>query len=170
VESDLFEKDPIFSVQKRRPRFISRAEQDHLCYGFLGKDGEVAAYLWISIAMVEPLAIPSSLTGLRPVIRPGCAYIWDSRTARAYQAQGLHQLGLVNAVRLCSTKGINKVYLQVEPDNLPSIYGTLAAGFKEVSRYTAVRVGSFWIIRKPGRIEFSRAGHEFDLTGDRQDR
>ena len=167
IETGLFQTESIFSEKNRRQFFPDRARQGHLCYGFYAEDGSVASYLWITAACTNALSTPFALPGLRLLIKPGRALLWDAFTSPAYEARGLHKQGLVNAMSICSSLGIREAYATSTPDNVASKYGILAAGFRETSTVNVIRIGTSCVIKasdKPYRLV--RTSQAIDIIAD----
>lgn len=166
IESGLFQTESIFSEKNRRQSFPDRVRQGHLCYGFYAEDGSVASYLWISAACTDALSTPL-VPGLRLLVKPGRALLWDAFTSPAYEARGLHRQGLVNAMSICSSLGIREAYATSTPDNVASKYGILAAGFRETFTINVIRIGTSYVVKasdKPYRLV--RSSQAIDIITD----
>jgi|GEM_PF-3795591 RimJ/RimL family protein N-acetyltransferase len=165
LDSAHFIMQPIFQVKGRRERYQKWQEEGHRCFGFVNETGEVASYLWLACPESSATFVPFSQK-LQMIIKPGEAYLFDCRTAPAFQKQGFYKNGLCEAIKICARRGARVVYIQCKRDNLASRKGILSAGFHDAFSYCFIHVGSWhWIrysIRK--RIHFI-GGEVYDVIG-----
>ncbi|MGE0254627.1 MAG: GNAT family N-acetyltransferase [Alphaproteobacteria bacterium] len=134
-----FVRSGLVAGRGRSERYAARLEAGHRCWGHVGADGEIASFLWVTPAgsgITVPIGF--GLT-LRPP--PGAAYVWDCRTARAVRGRGLYRAGLRAVARLSRDGGATSVWIDCDPDNVPSIRAIRRAGFAPSGGWSLLRLG-----------------------------
>lgn len=142
-ESD-FKQSSLVQTRDRPKVFSIRLSWGHRCYGWRHHDGQIASYLWFSDsnALNTPWMFDVNL-----MMRPGCAYIWDCRTAPEHASRGLYTAGLARLQRLAAKQGATSALIDCAPDNAPSIRAIEKAGFRRVSDVELRQIGPLHLLR-----------------------
>ena len=140
VDATRFDKDPVFAMKDRARRFHERFTSPHTCMGLADQDGQTVSYIWLSLAVDNPLDVPFRF-GLKLRLNLGQAYIWDCATHPPYQGRGFYPHCLLQARDFASRRGAGRAYIGTDLDNVASIKGILRAGFTEHVRYEVTRRG-----------------------------
>jgi RimJ/RimL family protein N-acetyltransferase len=97
------------------------------CYG--GKiENEIATYGWVTFDQETIGEL-----GMNIHLAPGDAYIWDCATLSAYRGQSLYTALLASITRFLRAKGLRRVWIGADADNLASQAGMMRAGFLPVA-------------------------------------
>ena len=136
--------DPIFAENDRRKRFQERLSQSHTIHG-LTQAGRVAAYFWLSRGSEVPFS-----AGINVAIPPDTGYIWDCRTAAAFQRRGLYTFGLTRMIGYCRSKGSNRIIIASEKANSASLAGIAKAGFAYSHAWHTFRLGPLKFAKRTG--------------------
>ncbi len=146
-----FGRHPIFQEKDRKRRYLKHLENGHHCYGFESPSGDIAAYLWLTRGeLQQPMPNPA-FRGFSWLIGHNEAYIWDCRTAPAYQRQGLYREGLKRLVSICLEQGRSKIMISCKPDNTASHLAIQSVGFELKGITLSITTAIFKWIRCSGR-------------------
>lgn len=102
-------------LQRGRHCYIARIEKRLVAYGWITFDREDIGELGLSVRL-----------------RPGEAYIWDCATLPAYRGQRLYPALLASILRELQRDGLQRAWIGMDADNLPSQTGAALAGFQPV--------------------------------------
>jgi len=125
-----FKQDSLFQENERHTKFKERLKHRHACYGYQDKSGNITAYFWVTHSNTSvPLTFGATMNIPKETI-----FIWDCRTTESQQRKGLYTKGLKE---LINKHPNNKVIINCETKNLPSIKGIEKAGFKPCGKLNA---------------------------------
>ena len=158
-----FERDPVFQQRNRARRFLARPSP-HICYGLVGPSGEVAAYIWLARAGHNTLEIPFGL-GLRALLRPGEAYVWDCFTAEPYRNRGCYRELIRYGQQRSAEAGDSRVFIQCGRDNAPSRRGIERCGFRPRLAWEGRRYGPICVLLLDGQTRLTLSGQAVDFLG-----
>lgn len=90
-------------------------------------EGRLASYGWITFDREDIGSL-----GLSVRLLPGEAYIWDCATLLTYRGRHLYPALLSHMVRALHVAGLQRVWIGMDADNLPSQAGVVRAGFQQI--------------------------------------
>jgi len=128
LQSAHFRNSELGREKNRYVAFDERFRDGHEAWGYLDTDGQVAAYLWLSVAVDEPVVVPFEC-GLQGRIPTGNAYIWDCRVHTSHRGRGLYRHGLSTLRGLCAARKVSKVLIVTRCENTPSVSAISSVGF-----------------------------------------
>ncbi|HUY78704.1 MAG TPA: GNAT family N-acetyltransferase [Ktedonobacterales bacterium] len=97
-------------------------------------DGTLAAYGWISQGVECIGELEQSLH-----LPAGEAYIWDCATVESYRNCHLYRALLSHITHIAWREGMQRLWIAAMAENIPSIRGLAAAGFRPVVLLTYAR-------------------------------
>lgn len=137
------------------------------CHCYIARNaGQLVAYGWITF--------DEELIGgldLRVRLLPGEAYIWDCATLPAYRGQGLYPALLAHMQRILQSNGLQRLWIGMDADNLPSQIGVARAGFQHILDLLQLRnapARTFLARPYPGAAEREVQAARYTLFGDRE--
>ena len=108
-------------------------------------EGKLAAYCWVSFQEESIGEL-----GLRLRLDQGDAYIWDCATLASYRGQRLYPALLAFMLVELQQAGLQRIWIGMNADNLPSQSGVARAGFQPVAEIIQAKDGSFLSRGRPG--------------------
>ena len=133
---------------------VRRFDAGRRCIG-AWVDGKLATYGWISQGAECIGELEQSLH-----LPAGEAYIWDCATVEPYRNFHLYRALLSHIAQIAWREGIQRLWIAAMTDNIPSIRGLAAAGFRPVVLLTYAR---FWGLRYHRVVGYSTTSP--DLIG-----
>ncbi len=128
----------------------SRFALGRLCYAGL-VEGEIATYGWVTLDE-EPIGE----LGLSIRMKAGEAYIWDCVTLPAYRGQHLYPALLAYMLAELSARGLRRIWIGTDADNVASQKGIAIAGFQALIDVGIRRTAmgrTLWMRKRAGASE-----------------
>lgn len=141
-----------------------RFELGRHCY-LARVEGRLVSYGWITFDQERIGEL-----GLRVRLLPGEAYIWDCATLADFRGQHLYPALLSHMLRQLRSSGIQRVWIGMDADNLPSQAGVARAGFQLIvtllqAHHTPTR--TFFMHNHPGASKRDIQDAHYALFGDK---
>lgn len=136
-----FSTSPVCLEKNRKEIFTQRLALGHTCYGYFDPSGILVAYFWVSKLPIS--AVPFGYKG-QITLGQNTIYIWDCRTTKAFQGQGLYTDGLR---RMRQQFLHNTIWIHAEAANTASIKGILKSGFlykKTIYVFKILGMAFYW--------------------------
>ena len=117
----------VFDSKALAESMTKRLQSGRECYAAL-VDGELAAYGWVSLEAEDIGEL-----NLRVRLLAGEAYIWDCATLPAYREKHLYSALLAYILGELRSRGLCRVWIGADLDNVASQRGMARAGFHHIA-------------------------------------
>jgi len=145
---------------------VQRFDNGRHCY--VGRiDGRLATYGWVTFDEEDIGELSLSI-----LLKVGEAYIWNCATLPAYRGQRLYPALLTHIVGELHHRGVHRVWICTDADNLPSQSGIVLAGLQPIGDVFISRVLTMrraWLRGRPGISELLIRDARQALLGGREE-
>jgi hypothetical protein len=143
---DLNLKSEYLSVLKNR-----LDNESFYCFGIIDKEkSQLVYYSWINCSnnyLIKEVNKTYNFSSTK-----SCLFE-DDNTKYNYRGLGLHSYVMIKRINFCLEYGIKKIYIIIDPNNLPAIKTIKKLGFKRINiipfyfRYESIK-SSFFLLKK----------------------